>query len=130
MAKYVTKQRLILQDYLSRKLDEELSAKKVAEDLAEQKVSLSAIYRNLAEMEKEHLVVQCSKEGSREFYFRYIGESVCQQSLHLSCRLCHKLEHITPEDTTLFQMQFLNQFHFVLDVPNTVFYGICKQCQT
>lgn len=129
MAKYETKQRKILQEYLSSHLDEEFTAKSVAEDLSTQKVSISAIYRNLADMEKEKLVVQCHKEGSREIYYRYVGDSDCQQSLHLSCKFCSKTQHIPIEQTNSIKNKLADEFHFILDTPNTVFYGICENCQ-
>lgn len=129
MAKYVTKQRKILQEYLSQHLDEELSAKKLAEDLADKNVSLSAIYRNLSEMEKEKIVVQCHKEGSREFYFRYIGDEDCQICLHLYCSVCNQTEHIPMEESDFIKNRMNEKFNFQLNLPNTVFYGVCHQCR-
>lgn len=125
----MTKQRKILQEYLSTRIDQELSAKEVAEDLVNENVSLSAIYRNLADMEKEQIVVQCHKEGSREFCFRYIAEKVCQESIHLSCRICSKIQHISPEESEQIRETVDKKFQFSLDLPNTVFYGICNHCQ-
>lgn len=128
MAKYLTKQRKILQDYLDERVDQELSAKKVAEDLSSQGVSLSAIYRNLAELEKEKAVVQCHKEGSREFFFRYISPEDCLTCFHLSCRVCSKTEHIHTDQSQMIQNLIENQFHFTVDMPNSVFYGVCEAC--
>lgn len=129
MAKYITKQRKILQEYLSNKIDEELSAKKVAEDLADKNVSLSAIYRNLTEMEKEKEIVQCNKEGSREFYFRYIKTSDCMTCFHFSCKICNTIEHMPIEATTFIKEHISEQFNFALDLPSTVFYGTCQKCK-
>ncbi len=128
MAKYITKQRKILQDYLSCQIDQELSAKKVAEDLKDQGVSLSAIYRNLGELEKEKMVVQCHKEGSREFYFRYVATPDCLACFHLSCKICGKINHISHEDSHRISQEFQERYAFALDLPNTVFYGVCQQC--
>lgn len=128
MAKYVTKQRKILQDYLSQRPDQELSAKQVAEDLSQQGVSLSAVYRNLSEMEKEQIVVQTPKEGSREFYFRYLDKEDCQECFHISCRTCGKIEHLSPDDSKKISEEFSSLYKFYLDLPSTVFYGTCAQC--
>lgn len=130
MAKYITKQRKILQEYLSSRVDQELSAKKVAEDLADQNVSLSAIYRNLTEMEKEKEIVQCYKEGSREFYFRYIKADDCQSRLHFSCKICNTTEHMPLEETHFIKNRIIEQYDFTLDLPSTVFYGVCHQCKS
>lgn len=128
MPKYITKQRKILQEYLEKRIDCELSAKKVAQDLSNEGISLSAIYRNIADLEKEKLVVQCCKEGSRELFFRYIDLHDCQESFHLSCKVCSKTEHISIEQSKLIKNEILNQFNFDTDLPSTVFYGICKDC--
>ncbi len=130
MAKYITKQRRILQEYLENKIDEELSAKKVAEDLADKNVSLSAIYRNLTEMEKEKEIVQCSKEGSREFYFRYIKNNECTSSLHYSCKICNTIKHMSIEETNYINQRILENLNFTLDLPSTIFYGICDNCKS
>lgn len=130
MAKYVTKQRKILQDYFSQRIDQELSAKQVAEELSSQGISLSAVYRNLADMEKEKIVVQTRKEGSREFFFRYIDAESCQECFHLSCRSCGKIMHLPLEDSMKISEAFSTNYSFSLDFPTTVFYGTCGSCLT
>lgn len=129
MAKYLTKQRKILQAYLSQRVDQELSAKKVAEDLAQEGVSQSAVYRNLADLEREQSVVPCCKEGGREFYFRYLGDADCQECFHISCRVCSKTEHISPEESNFIRERIGDQLHFSVDLHSTVFYGVCRECQ-
>lgn len=129
MGKYITKQRKVLQEYLSQHLDEELSAKIVADDLQEQNVSVSAIYRNLADMEKEQLVVQYHKEGSREVFFRYVGVSTCQESLHLVCKVCSKTEHMSMKESKFFKEKVFEQFNFLLDLPSTICAGVCRNCR-
>lgn len=129
MAKYITKQRKILQEYLSQRLDLELSAKQVAEDLADQNVSLSAIYRNLSQMEAEQQVVFCYKEGSRELFFRYINGEDCASCLHISCKICHETNHLSEEESRKLRESMKENYQFHLDFQTTVFYGICKTCQ-
>lgn len=130
MSKYITKQRKILQEYLSNKIDQELSAKKIAEDLKEAgiDISLSAIYRNLAELEKEKLVVPCPKEGTREFFFRYV-EDDCFDCFHFSCRVCNQVEHMPIEDSKILKEDMKEKFNFFVESKNTVFYGICAECE-
>lgn len=129
MAKYITKQRKILLDYLKEHIDEELCAKNVARDLSEHNLSLSAIYRNLADLEKENLIVQCTKSGTREFYFRYSGNCECSTCFHLSCKICNKIEHMDIIQSTAIKKQIMDNTDYILDLPSTMFYGICKKCQ-
>ncbi len=129
MSKYITKQRKILQEYLSNQIDQELSAKKIAKDLKEagMDISLSAIYRNLAELEKEKMVVACPKEGTREFFFRYVDDG-CFDCFHFSCRVCNAVSHMPIEDSKILKEELKEKFQFFLESKNTVFYGVCAEC--
>ena len=53
MQSYSTRQRKVLLAYLSQHPDELLSARQIADALADKKISLSAVYRNLAQLETE-----------------------------------------------------------------------------
>ena len=53
MPKYMTKQRKTLLSYLSGHADEKLSARQIEADLKQEGISISAVYRNLSELEKE-----------------------------------------------------------------------------
>lgn len=128
MAKYLTKQRKILQNYLENRIDQELSARKVAEDLAEEGISLSAVYRNLAELEQERSVVPCYKEGNREFYFRYIASEDCQSCLHLSCKICNNTQHMSQESTKKLLELVKTSEEFQIELTNSIFYGFCQKC--
>lgn len=65
MSSYSTQQRKALLAYLSRHPDELLSARQIADALADEKISLSAVYRNLAQLEAEEKVRRSSKSGTR-----------------------------------------------------------------
>ena len=52
MPKYMTKQRKNLLAFLEQHADEELSAKIIESELGGMGVSISAVYRNLSDLEK------------------------------------------------------------------------------
>ena len=56
MSRYSTKQRKSLLAYLSAHPDELLSTRQIADALQHEKISLSAVYRNLSELEAEEKV--------------------------------------------------------------------------
>ena len=56
MPDYKTQQRKVFLAYLSQHTDELLSARQIADALANEKISLSAVYRNLAQLEAEEKV--------------------------------------------------------------------------
>ena len=68
MSSYSTQQRKALLAYLSRHPDELLSARQIADALADEKISLSAVYRNLAQLEAEEKVRRSSKSGTERAF--------------------------------------------------------------
>ena len=82
MLNYSTRQRKALLAYLSRHPDELLSARQIAAALEQEKISLSAVYRNLAQLEAEEKVRRSSKTGTREVYYQYLAAECCKGALH------------------------------------------------
>jgi Fur family ferric uptake transcriptional regulator len=129
MAKYLTKQRKLLLDFLSEHTDERLSAGQIAEALSEKGISASAIYRNLAVLEQEGKLKRSAKPGSQEAYYRYTDEEHCRGNLHLSCLRCGKTVHLEETETDTLAHRLAQNEGFALDRTDTVLYGICAECQ-
>ena len=129
MSKYATKQRKILLAYLGEHTDELLSAQHIAEDLREQSVSLSAIYRNLLDFEAEGLVRRRSKEAAREVFFQFAGAESCKGCVHLCCQVCGRTFHMECESADLFVGLIKRLEDFRVDKTHTVLYGVCDRCQ-
>ena len=128
MAIYETKQRKILMQYLSKHLDEQMSAMKIAEDLRSEGISKSAVYRNLADLEQEKKIHKYNKEGSREMYYRYSGDAQCREALHLSCIKCGCTFHMEQDAADDIIRRIARSEQFVVDKSETVIYGICINC--
>ena len=129
MSKYMTKQRKALLAFLSAHADVELTAKQMEQALSEQGISISAVYRNLAELEKEGKVRRSSKSGSREVYYLYTDGSECRDCLHLSCEKCGKTYHMSMEGAKTLIDALAQSDEFTVDKSNTVLYGVCKSCK-
>ena len=71
MSGYNTKQRRALLAFLGEHPDELLTARQMADELAEKQISLSAVYRNLAQLEVEEKVRRSAKSGSHEAFYQY-----------------------------------------------------------
>lgn len=128
MSKYMTKQRKLLNEYLQGRTDESISANQIAEALSD-KISKSAVYRNLSDMEAEGKLRRVTSEGSREVIYQYVDEEKCHNCLHLSCKKCGKtyhMKHLAAE--SLIDNVEANE-EFVIDKEKTVLYGICKDCR-
>ena len=129
MAKYVTKQRRQLLDYLSRHTDEQMTARQIADALTQENISLSAVYRNLAQLEAEEKVHRSVKNGARESCYQYVAAKSCQGALHMSCVKCGKTFHMENRNAALFAKHLQQQENFDLDIAETVLYGTCADCK-
>lgn len=128
MAKYITKQRKLLLAYLEQHPDELLSAHQIAEDLVDEKISVSAIYRNFADLETEGKVRRASQNGKRKVFFQYTAAEHCKENLHLSCQRCGKSYHLNPKLADVITQGLASTEKFEINIANTVIYGICSSC--
>ena len=100
MPRYTTRQREALLDYLSRHPDQPLTVREIAAGVEPDGVSLSAVYRNLAELEAAGLIRRESRPGSREAVVQYVGAENCRGHLHLTCTRCGRTVHLLPAPGT------------------------------
>lgn len=127
MSKYMTKQRKLLTEYLSGHTDESISAGKIADALSD-KISKSAVYRNLSDMEAEGKLRRVVSGSSREVVYQYIDGHKCTSCLHLSCKRCGKTVHMKKQIADEIIDSVAAGEHFSIDKGETVIYGICSQC--
>lgn len=128
MASYTTEQRRKLLSFLKSNPDSQFSAKQIAEELSEKSVSISSIYRNLATLEKEGLVTRTAVKGSRDSYFRYLDNDHCRECIHLTCLNCSKIFHLDSKIADSMTAALYNSSGFTVKRPDTVIYGVCKNC--
>ena len=129
MPKYRTKQRKLLLDFLRSHPDEALSAGRIAEAVQGEPISVSAVYRNLAELEAEGKVRRFSRAGSREMFFQYMDASSCRNCLHLSCTKCGKTFHMHALGAAQLERDVARNDEFQIDRNETVIYGLCRDCR-
>lgn len=125
----MTKQRKTLLMYLSEHTDLQLSAEQIAHELADKGISLSAVYRNLADLEADGSIRRFTKGGSRKVYYQYINTEKCKECLHLSCKNCGKTFHMNTNEANLLIKNISQNENFEIDINDTVLYGVCKACQ-
>lgn len=126
---YKTKQREALVDYLARHTDEDLSARQIAEAMAQQDISRSAVYRNLATLEQEGALRRSTRAGSRETVYQYSGSESCRACLHLSCTKCGKTFHMKTNSAEDLIRDVDLAEGFAVDRAETVLYGVCSACR-
>ena len=128
MPKYITRQRKALLSYLQAHADERLSAQDIADALHGEGVSLSAVYRNIADLEAEGLLRREHGAG-REASYQFIGAASCRDCLHLSCKKCGRTFHMDTDSAKRLVEVVSKTEGFVLDKADTVLYGVCEVCQ-
>ena len=128
MAKYATRQRTVLLEYLSRHHDENLTPRGIASALEEEGVSLSAVYRNLAALEAEGRVRRVVSSAGREASYQYADAEECRLSLHMSCVKCGRTFHMSAPDAELIESCLRQNECFSIDRSSTVLYGTCSEC--
>ena len=129
MAKYLTKQRGRLIEYLSSHTDEQITARQIADALTADEISVSAVYRNLSAMEKEGLLTRSAAENTKEAFFRSMGSDKCKNSLHLLCRVCGKSIHLDEASAERLFQSTLESTGFEISKAETVLYGTCAECR-
>lgn len=125
----MTRQRKVLLSYLQEHADELLSAQEIAEALRGECISLSAVYRNLSELEADGLLRRGRGGGAREVYYQYIGAQACQNCLHLSCKKCGRTFHMNARGAAALMQTVAKTEGFAVDKADTVLYGVCEACQ-
>ena len=126
--KYMTRQRKILLSFLSAHADRQLSARQIAESLQEENISVSAVYRNLAELANEGKVRKISKSKSREIFFQYTDNEACRDCLHLYCKSCGRTYHMDTKEADSLVENLARNEGFAVDKTATVLYGTCEDC--
>lgn len=129
LSKYITRQRKVLLSFLSDHTDELLSAQEIAEALEDESVSLSAVYRNLTDLEAEGKVRRSSKGGAREVYYQYTDAEECKGCLHLSCKKCGRTFHMDTAGAEQLIDAVAKIEGFAIDKADTVLYGVCEVCR-
>ena len=127
MKTYRTEQRRKILDYLESKRDASVTATEIAESLSPD-VSKSAVYRNLADLEREGKVVRVSLAGDRSVGYRYAGSHACAGKIHISCVRCGKTEHVSSGATSVFE-KALAQDGYSLNKGECLLFGVCKSCR-
>lgn len=130
MPRYSTRQRKALLAYLSVHPDELLTSRQIADALQGEGISLSAVYRNLSDLEGEEKVRRCTKSGSREVFYQYMAAEQCQGALHMTCVRCGKTFHMKEGSAAALARQVARSEAFTLDLADTVLYGTCRSCSS
>ncbi len=129
LKKYQTKQRRSIQDLFELSGHRALSAHDIAASLGDEQISMSSIYRNLADMEKAGLLCRVSENNRGSALYQYVNPHSCSGIIHLKCQSCQETYHL---DRCVSDMVFAmaeKNFHFLVNQSSPFLLGKCEHCQ-
>ncbi len=126
---YNTKQREVLIKFFESHHDQSFSAEEIADQLKNEKISISAVYRNLADLEQDGKIRKVAKSGTHKAFYQFVDCDECKGHLHLTCTKCGKTEHLPDDDSNEIVKSVLQKSNFNLDSDNTILYGVCEKCR-
>lgn len=130
MRGYKTSQRELLTDYLKSNADQLQSAEKIASALcADGKISVSAVYRNLAKLVSEGYVRRVPDEGGRAMLYQYVDFRRCDSHFHLSCMVCGRVIHMDDDVSGDVLRLIYRAADFTVSENKTFLYGVCSNCR-
>lgn len=124
---YATEQRKRMIEYFEKRLDESLTAAEIASALSFS-VSKSAVYRNLALLEKEGKIVRV-QNSDRAVSYRYVASERCEGKIHISCVRCGRTDHVSAEAASSFEKALKKADGFSLNKGDCLLFGVCKECK-
>ena len=127
--RYATKQRKRLLEVLEAHPDETLSVPEISALVSPSAISPSAIYRNLASLEREGFVRRVTLPLSQKIGYRYVGAGKCKEHLHLECKKCGKTFHLPLEASERLIDGVKGDAGFEIDRAETVLLGVCADCK-
>ena len=120
---YMTEQRKKLFEFFKSHPDMTISARDLAAQLVAEehaKISVSAVYRNLAMLEREGLILRSPGKNNRENVYRYVSLGACEDKLHITCLKCGRTTHMTQKISDKLLKDVLR---------GDKFDGVCKDCR-
>ncbi len=129
VVKYETKQRQILVDFFKENLDKSFSVEDVYGGIKDRNISLSAVYRNVVELEKLGKLKKVIKDNTKKSFYQFIDCKECKNQLHLRCVKCGRCEHLASDLSHNIVAEIFSNTKFLIDKNETVLYGLCSKCK-
>jgi len=125
---YMTGQRKVLYEFFASHPHSEFSAKDIYKEIESSGISLSAVYRNLASMTDDGVIVKSVGQGGHETLYRFMKCDGCKNELHLTCTDCGKIFHLRHDVADKLKESIAGSDGFCIDSARTVLYGVCREC--
>ncbi len=128
MSKYHTEQRRILINFFKDSNHRTLTAQEIHDELVENNISMSAIYRNLAELENQGLICKVAEKGCSSALYQYIDPDECVGVIHLKCMNCKATFHMNRHISQMVIGIADDDYNFRVKDTAAILYGECDTC--
>lgn len=98
-------------------------------DRAGDSVGTATIYRHLSRLLELNVVRKFKLDGQSGACYQYVEDrEVCCAHFHLICSVCSRTVHFQDKGLVDLFCKINRTRAFQIDLPKTVFYGICENC--
>ena len=127
---YETKQSKLVCEYLKNNAEKHFSAEDVYFALLGEggKIGRTTVYRQLDRLVIEGKVRKFSSGDNEPCCYQFADCDHCHNHYHLKCSGCGKLIHTECDFLDNLSAHIFNDHKFKIDNSQTIFYGICDEC--
>ncbi len=126
--KYQTEQRQKLLNLFKNNHHHSFSATDILSEFKDEDISISAIYRNLKDMEKEGLICKIAEKGRSEAVYHYVDPDSCVGIIHLKCESCDNIYHLNKHISNMLIGIANDEHNFSINHSGAFLYGKCENC--
>lgn len=125
---YKTEKRTRIIEFLSTNRDKSFSIEEICLEILPDGKGKSTVYRQISSLVKEGRLRRTNESNSRRIVYQYIDEnSHCEGHLHLKCKECGTLIHLSRTASEILEDNILKSAGFSLDIGALLF-GVCDSC--
>lgn len=135
-SEYKTKQKAELTAYLRSMSGQHVTVNDVCQHFSDlgRPIGVTTVYRQLDKMVEEGSVNKYTLDNKSSACYEYVDSHEHEDShikcYHCKCDKCGKLIHLHCEEVEALIMHISGDHGFVINPKRTVFYGLCKECQS
>ena len=125
---YNTEKRIKIIDFLSANEKNSYSIEEICQSVLCDGHGKSTVYRQISALVKDGSVRRMTTDGERRVTYQYIDKDAhCEGHLHLKCKECGTLIHLSKSASEELENNIKSNAGFAIDV-GTLLFGVCGSC--
>ena len=124
---YNTEKRTELLKFLNESSGRTYTAEEICAALLPDGRGRSTVYRLISKLVDEGKLRRIADAKNRRITYQYVHAGGCAEHLHLKCKECGQLIHLSHETSELLEKNVFSAAEFMLD-DGALIYGRCKSC--